>query len=56
MSNEQFGAELAYQVSLSIAEMMLKSRLLTDKEFSQTKALLLGKYSPPIGLLFAEIA
>jgi hypothetical protein len=56
MSNDQFTTELAYQVSLSLAKTMHTSGLLNDNEFSQTKALLLQKYSPPIGLLFAEIA
>ena len=54
MNNEQFASELAYQVSLSIAEHLLKSGLLTDTEFAHTKALLLKKYHPLIGVLFAE--
>ena len=56
MNNDQFKTELSYQISLALAEKLHTSELLTDKEFSQTKALLLQKYSPPIGLLFAEIA
>lgn len=54
MSNDQFTTELAYQVSLALAETMLKSGLLTENELSHAKALLLQKYSPPIGLLFAS--
>jgi hypothetical protein len=54
MSNDQFVSELTYQISLSIAEVLCKSGLLTDKEFSHTKALLLKKYNPPLGVLFAE--
>jgi hypothetical protein len=53
MNPNRFHAELTYQISLSIAEGMLQSGLLTTKEFSQTKDLLLQKYNPPIGVLFA---
>ena len=54
MNNEQFASELAYQISLSIAERLCKSGLLTEKEFSHTVALLLHTYNPPLGVLFAE--
>ncbi len=54
MTNDQFVSELTYQLSLSIAEDLRKSGLLTDKEFAHTKALLLQKYHPPLGVLFAE--
>ena len=56
MNNDHFKAELSYLASLSLAERLHTLGLFTDNEFDKAKALLLQKYSPPIGLLFAEIA
>lgn len=53
MNNEQFEAEAAYQVSLSIARSMHSSGLLTHQEYTHLRALLLEKYTPLIGVLFA---
>jgi hypothetical protein len=55
MNDELFAMELDYQVSLSIAEALLRSRLLTDGEFARARNLLLEKYRPPIGILLAEV-
>ena len=55
MGNEQFSAELSYQVSLALAESLLRSGLLNDEEFLQVRTLLLEKYNPPIGILFASV-
>ena len=54
MNDEQFSAELSYQVSLALAETLLQSELMTDKEFAKAKALLLERYKPVLGSLFAE--
>lgn len=55
MGNEQFSAELSYQVSLALAESLLRSGLLNDEEFLQVRTLLLEKHNPPIGILFASV-
>ena len=55
MGNEQFMSELAYQASLAIAESLLRSGCLTNGEFLKVRDLLLEKYKPAIGGLFAEI-
>ena len=55
MSNDSFTSELDYQVSLSIAETLLRSGLLTEGEFARARTLLLEKYHPPIGILLAEV-
>lgn len=55
MGNEQFMAELAYQASLSIAEGLLRAGCLTPGDFTTIRTLLLEKYNPPIGVLFAVI-
>lgn len=54
MNNDQFESETAYQISLSIAKTMLRSRLLTDQKYAHLKTLLIQKYNPPIGVLFAD--
>ena len=56
VNNDHFKAELSYLASLSLAERLLSSGLFTDNEFDTAKTLLLQKYSPPIGLLFASSA
>ncbi|WP_320123024.1 SHOCT domain-containing protein [uncultured Sphaerochaeta sp.] len=54
MTDESFSSESAYQASLALAENLLRSELLTQDEFAKTKALLLEKYKPAFGRLFAE--
>ncbi len=54
MNNDHFDAEVTYQISVSIAENLLKAGLLTDTEFSHAKALLLETYHPLLGSLFAQ--
>lgn len=47
--------EVDYQLSLSIAESLLRAGHLTNGEFIATRTLLLEKYRPPIGILLAEV-
>jgi hypothetical protein len=54
MDDERFKAETAYQVSLSLAESLLSSGLLTEAEFTKAKEVLLARYKPVFGGLFAE--
>ena len=54
MNDDLFTAEMAYQVSLALAENLLQSGLISDEEFSRMRKLLLEKYSPILGSLFAE--
>ena len=54
MDGERFEAEMRYQVSLAIAESLLRSALLSEAEFSRARELLLRMHSPPIGTLLAE--
>jgi hypothetical protein len=55
MDSNLFASEVNYQISLSIAETLLRSELLTDGEFARARNLLLETYRPPIGILFAEV-
>jgi len=55
MGNDSFTSELGYQVSLSIAEALLRSGLLTNGELDRARTLLLEKYHPPVGTLLAEV-
>ena len=55
VNNEQFSSELDYQVSLALAETLLKSGLLSNEEFIKTRAMLLKEYNPVLGSLFAQI-
>ncbi|MEA5031421.1 MAG: SHOCT domain-containing protein [Sphaerochaeta sp.] len=55
MCNESFNSELDFQVSLSIAEALLRSGLLTNGEFARARTLLLDKYHPLVGTLLAEV-
>ena len=54
MTDESFSSESDYQASLALAENLLHSELLTQDEFAKAKALLLEKYKPIFGGLFAE--
>jgi hypothetical protein len=54
MGDEQFKAEMAYQVSLSLFESLLHAGLLSEKEFTKARELLLARYKPPLGELFSE--
>jgi hypothetical protein len=53
MDDDRFQSELAYQVSLAIAESLLCLGLLTTGEFFRARSLLLERHNPPIGALFA---
>ena len=55
MDSNLFASEVDYQISLSIAEALLRTGLLTDGEFARARNLLLEKYRPTIGILFAEV-
>ena len=54
MDDEQFRAETAYQASLFLAQNMLQAGFLTEAEFTKAKELLLARYKPVFGGLFAE--
>ncbi len=54
LDDDLFARELGYQVSLAIAEGLLRRGLLTVGEAHKAKGLLLAKYRPPIGTLLAE--
>ena len=56
MNDKLFSSELDYQVTLSIAESLHRSDLLTDEEFKKAKKLLLEKYNPELETLFSEFA
>lgn len=55
MTDEQFKAEKLYQTSLSIAHSLLKKDMITPEEFNAIDKLLLEKYRPLLGTLFAHI-
>jgi len=55
MDNNLFASEVDYQISLSIAESLLRAGHLTNREFIATRTLLLETYRPPIGILLAEV-
>lgn len=55
MDNDLFASEVDYQISLSIAESLLRAGHLTNREFIATRTLLLEKYRPLIGILLAEV-
>ncbi len=54
MDDERFRAETAYQASLILAQGMLQAGLLTEAEFTKARELLLARYKPVFGGLFAE--
>ena len=54
MDDERFRAETAYQASLSLAQGMLHSGLLTEAEFTKARDLLLARYKPLLGGLYCE--
>jgi|GEM_PF-1274036 hypothetical protein len=53
MHSDIFPSELDYQAALSLTEGMHRTGLLTDDEMSKVRALLVDKYGPPLGSLFA---
>ena len=53
MDKEQFRAEKLYQMSLSIAESMIKKGILSKEEFTEIDTILLKKYRPILGTLLA---
>jgi hypothetical protein len=54
MNNEQFNRETAYQITLSTAKNMLRNGIITAEEFSAIDTILLEKYRPLLGSLYAE--
>jgi hypothetical protein len=52
MANEKFEREKAYQITLHIARVMLRTGLLTEDEMKVIAATLKAKYAPPIGRLY----
>lgn len=54
MTDESFSSELAYQASVALAERLLLENLITPMEFKKAKDLLLERYHPGFGGLFAE--
>jgi hypothetical protein len=54
LNDNLFTRELGYQVSLSMAEYLLKSGIMTGAEFHRAKSILLERFRPPIGSLLAE--
>ncbi len=55
MNESLFNAELDYQVASFISASLLRSGFLSDEELIQVKTLLLEKYHPVLGSLFAEV-
>ncbi len=55
MTDEQFRAEKLYQVSLSLSKSMLEKGVITTADFDIIDKILLEKYSPILGTLFAHI-
>ena len=56
VTNEQFNAEKDYQAARQIAESFRKQGLLTEEEFAEIDTILLQKFRPYLGTLFAENA
>lgn len=56
MTPVQFESEKNYQAARQIAENFRKQGLLTDEEFAEIDTILLQKYQPSLGILFAESA
>ena len=56
VTSEQFNAEKDYQAARQIAESFRKQGLLTDEEFAEIDTILLQKFRPSLGTLFAENA
>ena len=55
MKPEQFEAEKNYQAARQIIEGFRQQSLLTEEEFVQIDTILLQKFRPPLGTLYAEI-
>lgn len=53
MNKEQFRAERLYQISLSIAKIMLTKGIISKKEYLEIDTILLQKYQPTLGTLLA---
>ncbi len=56
MTPAQFESEKNYQAARQIAENFRKQGLLTEEEFTEIDTILLQKYQPSLGTLFAENA
>lgn len=53
MNKEQFRMERLYQISLSIAKIMLVKGIISKKEYLEIDTILLQKYQPILGTLLA---
>ena len=56
VNKEKSEAERRYQASLSAAKSMLKSGIITRKEYDEIDTILLRKYRPVFGTLFSDNA
>ena len=56
MNKEKCEAERHYQAILSAAKSMLKSGIITRKEYDEIDTILLRKYRPVFGTLFSDNA
>jgi hypothetical protein len=54
MTNEQFEREMRYRVSMSVANSMLRKRLISQAEHDAFDALMIEKYRPPIGSILLK--
>lgn len=52
MTNEQFEREKEYGARMSIFRKMLKSKLITKKEYDKIDTIFVKKYSPIFGTLY----
>lgn len=51
MKKDQFEREKEYAAAVAIAEVLLKQRLITEKEYRKIKMVLVEKHRPVIGSL-----
>ena len=52
MSSEQFNHEKNYQVTVYIARLMLRDKIINEEEFLRIESIMLEKYKPLLGTLF----
>ena len=55
MENSRFRDELLFQTSMKMAKGMLKSGMITEREYKEIRRIFLEKYNPPLGTLLSEI-
>jgi hypothetical protein len=56
MSPDDFRRDMLYHAALSIGTTLLEKKLLSQKEFTRVKKLLLKKYDPYLGKLLSRDA